>query len=105
MKRVYTAHDPLIVGHLEAVLQERGIVCIVRNRFLGGGAGELPPNETWPQLWVEDDADEAIALQLIEEVLGAGDDPGPEWTCPGCGEVLEGQFAACWRCGEPAPSG
>jgi hypothetical protein len=98
MKRIYVSSDALMVGHLEAVLRERGIVCMVRNRYLAGGAGELPPNELWPELWV-DDEDEAIARRLVEEILGTTGDPGPDWTCSHCGEHLEGQFAACWRCG------
>lgn len=99
MKRVHVSSDPLMVGHLEAVLRERGIGCFVRNRYLAGGAGELPPNDLWPELWVEDDEDEAIARRLLDEVLGAASEPGPNWTCPRCGERIEGQFAACWRCG------
>lgn len=102
MKRVYTAADPLIVGHLETVLADRGIDCLVRNRYLAGGTGELPPNEVWPELCVPE-ADEALARSLIAEVLGEMTDPGPDWTCPGCGERLEGQFVVCWNCGEPAP--
>ena len=25
------------------------------------------------------------------------------WRCPGCGELVEGQFQACWKCGAPKP--
>jgi hypothetical protein len=98
MKRIHVSSDALMVGHLEAVLVERGIVCMVRNRYLAGGAGELPPNELWPELWVDDD-DEAIARRLVDEILGTTGEPGPDWICSQCGERLEGQFAACWRCG------
>ncbi|MCS4503496.1 hypothetical protein KBTX_03511 [wastewater metagenome] len=103
MQRVYTDSDPLIVGHLAEVLRGRGIVCMVRNYYLGGGVGDLPPTEVWPQLWVERDEDEAVARRLIDEVLSNHDSDGPAWVCPGCGERVEGQFAACWRCGSPAP--
>ncbi len=103
MKRVYTDSDPLIVGHLEQVLTSRGIVCIVRNRHLMGGAGELPPTEVWPQLWVENDEDAPVARRLIDEVLANQDQAGPDWTCPDCGERIEGQFAECWNCGHAAP--
>lgn len=103
MKQLYVSADPLIVGHLEKVLLDRGIVCVVRNRYLAGGAGELPPTELWPELWVQD-ADEQIARRLIGEVLGAMADPAPDWLCPGCGELIEGQFAECWNCGETTPN-
>jgi len=23
------------------------------------------------------------------------------WRCPHCNELIEGQFAACWKCGQP----
>ena len=26
------------------------------------------------------------------------------WTCPKCGEKLEEQFGACWRCAAPRPA-
>jgi|SRR6516165_1223689 hypothetical protein len=27
----------------------------------------------------------------------------PEWQCAMCGEMVEGQFQACWKCGAPKP--
>ncbi len=30
-------------------------------------------------------------------------DVGPDWTCPGCGERIEGRFDACWQCGARRP--
>jgi predicted amidophosphoribosyltransferase len=27
-----------------------------------------------------------------------------DWTCPGCGETIEGQFTECWSCGHEAPA-
>ena len=26
------------------------------------------------------------------------------WRCPSCGEGLEGQFTACWKCGARRPA-
>jgi len=103
VKRIYTSHDALIVGHLEQVLKDRGIVCFVKNGILRGGVGELPPTEAWPQLFVESNDDEAVALRIVDEVLGAAAAPGPDWTCPGCNERIEGQFAECWQCGASTP--
>ena len=59
MKRVFTSHDPMLAGYLRAVLEEHGIGCIVKNEYLLGGAGELPPSECWPEVWVVEDGDEA----------------------------------------------
>lgn len=102
LERVHSVADPLIAGHIESVLTARGIHCMVRNRHLIGGAGEIPPLEAWPEIWV-DREDAPIARQLIHEVIEpAGPTPEP-WTCPDCGERIEGQFAECWRCGASAP--
>ena len=102
LERVLTVADPLIAGHIETILGERGINCLVRNRHLTGGAGEIPPLEAWPEIWV-DAEDVDAARRLIDEVLEpAGPAPAP-WVCPDCGERIEGQFAQCWRCaGNPA---
>lgn len=101
MKRVYTAADPLLVGHVEALLDGRGIPCVVRNRHLAGGVGELPPIEVWPEIWVHDE--DAFAAERLVAELETESAPGTEWRCPECGERVEGQFGMCWRCGTAAP--
>jgi hypothetical protein len=104
MKRVYTSQLSLMVGHLKNVLESEGIPCVMRNEYLGGGAGELPPTECWPELWVEDDVDYEKARRIVGETLKASETPGDPWACPRCGEHLEGQFDACWHCGAERPS-
>ncbi len=101
MRHLYTGWDPLLVGHLEEALREQGIPCVVRNRYLSGGAGELPPTELWPQVWV--DGTHYLRAREILQALLPEPEPAPPWRCPGCGESLEGQFGACWRCGHAAP--
>ncbi|MDX1592999.1 MAG: DUF2007 domain-containing protein [Gammaproteobacteria bacterium] len=101
MKRLYGSHDRMLVGHLRALLEAQGIACVMRNEYLGGGAGELPPHECEPELWVVDADDWERAKALVDAQLGpAAAEP---WTCPGCGERIEGQFAQCWNCGREAP--
>ena len=102
MKRVYTAADFMLVGHLEAVLQRHRIDCVVKNRHLVGGAGELPPTEVWPEIWVAEH-DARRAREVIAGVLAEDAPVPPDWTCPRCGEHVEGQFAECWNCQAPAP--
>lgn len=102
MKHLYTSSDLLILGHLAEVLKHRNINHLVRNLYLAGGAGELPPTAIWPEIWV-DDEDYALARRLIDEMLGNSGDTPPAWVCPGCGEWIEGQFAVCWSCATPAP--
>jgi hypothetical protein len=99
LEHILTIADPLIAGHLESTLSERGIHCYVRNHHLVGGAGEIPPLEVWPEIWV-DAEDAAVARRLIDEVLEPAASAQAAWVCRGCGETIEGQFAQCWRCGE-----
>lgn len=101
MKRVYSASSPAFVGHIYNVLEQHGIPCILRNEFLIGGTGELPPGECLPEVWVVDDDDLPRARQLVDAVINTPDLPA--WRCRRCGETMEGQFAACWSCGDSAP--
>ncbi len=100
MKRVYRAASLLQVAHARNVLLAAGIRCELRNQYLGGALGEVPMMEAWPQLYVDDD-DEAYARSVLERATRPA--AGPGWNCPDCGERLEPQFTACWRCGREAP--
>ena len=84
MQRVLVHANLILVGHLRAVLEARGIACHVRNEHLAGAIGELPAHECWPELWVLDDAHVARALDLLDGLLASHDAPpaGEPWTCP-----------------------
>jgi hypothetical protein len=52
------------------------------------------------------EADLPAAQLIIDEFRQGGPaktHPQPSWTCPKCGEVLEGQFTTCWKCGYNLP--
>lgn len=100
MRRVLALADPILAGHLHAVLEEAGIPCLLRNHFLGGAAGELPLNECWPEIWVLENADADRARRILDEHAQRDIASPCEWRCGGCGETLEAQFVACWNCGE-----
>lgn len=101
MRRFYRSHDRLEIYRLHDLLQTHGIVCVVRNDYLSGAAGELPPTECWPELLLIDDQDWAPARKLLEAALAPVD--AAPWRCPGCGEHLDAAFGRCWRCGRDAP--
>jgi hypothetical protein len=103
MKMLYSGQNSLIVNHLRNLLESQGIACRVKNEFLAGGAGEIPVIDTWPELWVEDDNDYERAGEMVRTHLR--DEPShlPDWDCPRCGERIEGQFTACWNCGQSRP--
>lgn len=99
MKRIYSAKDPLMIGHLKNVLATFGIHCVARNIDLMSAAGELPLIECWPELWVVDDAKAARARGILRRTLAPLASVKKPWLCRGCGETIEGQFAECWNCG------
>ncbi len=96
MKRVFRAASLIQVAHARNLLLTAGIHSELRNQYLAGAMGDLPMLETWPQLYVDDD-DEEAALRALARA--AAPPTGAPWTCAQCGEVLEPQFTSCWHCG------
>jgi len=88
-----------MIGHLKNVLATFGIRCIARNLDLSSAAGELPPIECWPELWVIDDDKVAKAKSILKKTLAPLESVKKSWLCSGCGETIEGQFSECWNCG------
>jgi hypothetical protein len=99
MKKVYTAKDPLMVGHLKNVLETYGIHCVTRKYDLSSGAGELPPTECWPELWIVNEQRFNEAESILKKTLAPLKPVRKPWRCGGCGESIEGQFTECWKCG------
>jgi len=99
MKKIYTTKDPLMVGHLKNVLATFDIQCVTKNYELSSAAGELPPIECWPELWVLDDSRCAEAEAILKKTLAPLKSVKKSWQCVGCGEEIEGQFSECWKCG------
>jgi hypothetical protein len=105
VRKIHTAESVVEVVHLRNVLESAGIDCVVRNDRLAGALGEIPFLECWPELLVRRPGDVLRARGLIDAARRA-DPGGAAWTCAGCGERIEPQFAQCWRCAaepEPAP--
>ncbi len=99
MKKVYSSENSLEVGLIKGMLEQDGIGCLVKNQILAGAMGELPPLECWPELWITDDRDLPLANKIVEAALTTPAEQATPWHCQ-CGEEIEGQFSACWSCGE-----
>ena len=102
MYKIYSSPNSLMVAHLKNLLESHGIPVRINNAYLSGGAGELPLNECWPELWVTDDSQRQAAQAVVQAALNE-EHHAASWRCPGCGEIIEGQFTACWRCGAEHP--
>ena len=100
MKKVTSVASLVTISHYRNLLKSEGIDAFLRNEHLGSIVGEMPFQEVWPELWVRNDLDYDRALQLIDMEKLIEESPGENWRCKQCGEDNEGQFAACWSCGE-----
>jgi len=89
--------------HCANLLESAGIRTQVRNSYLAGALGEIPQVEAWPQVWIPEAQDSQAALARLREASADLAGHAPSWTCAGCGERIEPQFAACWRCGRARP--
>lgn len=100
MKKLYTftLADRAEAGLMKDRLEGEGISCLVRNEQLFAALGEIPFLECSPELWVVDDEVWPRAKLLLDSWFKTGES-GASWDCPSCGETLEGQFGACWKCG------
>lgn len=101
MKKLTSAPTAITVHHYRNILTAEGIKSVIRNEHFGSILGDMPFTETWPQLWVVNDLDYDRALQLISDDA-LTECPSEDWKCTHCGEINEGQFAACWNCEKPA---
>jgi hypothetical protein len=98
MKKLFTHENRMIVFNLKNVLQAEGIETFVVNEFAAGGAGDLATFDTWPELWVEDEARLEQAQAIIQGILSnRGTD---DWICRTCQEQNDASFQFCWNCGQ-----
>ena len=83
--------------HARNLLENEGIRAVVKNEFLSSAMGDLPPAECQAEVWVLFEKDLQAAETVLKNAFSVkSTEP---WKCHGCGEVCEGQFTQCWRCG------
>ncbi len=99
MLRVARAPNIAIAALWVDVLQQAGFSASVQRYFLGSVAGELPPDQCQPEIWLTHDSEEAGAKALLHHLQNM---PQRHWLCV-CGETIEGGFEQCWACGAEAP--
>lgn len=95
MKRIGQAPNIAIAQLWIDMLREQGIDANMQRYFLSGAAGDLPPDQCLPEIWVQDDAQFDRAKHLLEDIRRT---PQRNWICTACGERVEGGFEQCWNC-------
>ncbi|HEY0456651.1 MAG TPA: DUF2007 domain-containing protein [Verrucomicrobiae bacterium] len=101
MKIIFGSLNSAETGLLKTVLENAGIQTIVRNETQWA-----PGLEFTPEVWIVNDADYEQAMEVRDSWLRTPVELKLPWTCQSCGELIEGQFTSCWKCGaerNPAP--
>jgi hypothetical protein len=96
MKRLLQAPNLALATLWADQLASEGIVTHVQRAYASGIAGEIPPDQALPEIWVEDDQEHARAERLLHELRHR---PHQHWHCHACGESVDGPFEQCWNCG------
>lgn len=97
--RLYVAQDLTEARLILDRLEEAGIRAEIRNDLLMGAFGELPFNETRPQIWIRDAIQWDAAREIVAEYEERRRAPeGPPRICPSCGEENPSSFELCWSC-------
>lgn len=100
MRRVTSAPNLAVATLWADVLAQAGIAATVQRQWTSSIAGEIPPDQAWPEVWVADDAQLDAARELLRALERA---PQRDWVCRECGERVEGAFEQCWHCGAAMP--
>ena len=101
MRRLTSAPNLAIATLWADMLTHGGFDATVQRAYTGSIAGELPPDQCLPEVWVMDDERLEPARRLLDALR---DTPHRVWACPGCGERIEGPFEQCWHCGAAMPT-
>jgi hypothetical protein len=106
MKRIYGARDSTEAEFVRSLLEAEEIQAVVQGSVLDAARGDIPFTQaSLPSVWVNE-VDLERATQIVDEFRRGGPavtEPKASWTCPNCGEKLEGQFTTCWKCGTEMP--
>ena len=105
MKQLHAARHAIEAHLVRGFLAAQGVAAEVRGEHLTSGWGELPVDVC--SVWIVDDTQFEQANELLVAFLKgsfARIYGGDAWSCPGCGERLEGQFTECWSCGMRRPA-
>ena len=101
MRRLTSAPNLALATLWADLLSHAGVPTTVQRAYASSIAGEIPPDQTLPELWVEDENQWQQARTLLDELRH----PRPRhWVCPSCQETVDGPFEQCWNCGTAMPA-
>lgn len=94
MQRLTQAPNLAMATLWADALAAEGIVASVQRHYLAGVAGELPPDQCLPEVWIHHPSQASRARELLHDLQHV---PQQRWVCV-CGELVEGGFEQCWNC-------
>ena len=101
MIRLARAPNIAIATFWADALRQAGFSATVQRYFLGSIAGDLPPDQCQPEVWLTNDEEAPAARAWLHALQNM---PQRRWVCR-CGEIVEGGFEQCWSCGAAMPVG
>ncbi len=101
MKRLAYAPNLALATLWTDMLGSAGYACRVMRANACSIAGEIPPDQSQPEIWVVHDA---LHEQALRELRALQHAPHRHWACPECHEIIDGPFELCWNCGTPMPA-
>jgi Putative prokaryotic signal transducing protein len=100
MRKLVQAPNIALATLWADLLTQAGIDANVQRYFASGIAGEIPPDQALPEVWVLDDTQLERARTLLRDLQRPA---WRHWRCRGCGELVDGPFESCWNCGAAMP--
>ena len=69
MIKLFTSSDPFLLQSVKSELDALSIPYLVKNEFAGGAMGELPWQESQPELWLIDESWSTRANKVVNSLM------------------------------------
>jgi hypothetical protein len=96
MKMLYSHDNSFLVSNLKNIIESHNISTFIKNEFAQGAVGEISAIDSWPELWIHNDADFDRAMAIVESSKNSI--KGEDWLCKNCTEKNDPSFEICWNC-------
>ena len=98
MTEIFRDKSSVTVGHYKSILEDAGILVMVRNESLA--LTEVPIPVFFPALCVMNDEDEERAIKILRDYQAKEKEiaTGENQVCSKCGETNPPNFEICWSC-------
>ena len=100
MRRLTHAPNLALASLWRDMLDQAGFAVSVQRAYASSIAGEIPPDQALPEIWIDDDSQFDAARALLEQLQHPA---WRHWVCRQCHERNDGPFDQCWQCGAPMP--